>query len=594
MTKDRIEAIENQTSAAWNLVDRLLRIPASLSRVERPDEFVERAAQAAAAALEVDFDIHWFGSRSEPPPPPGPDAVRLMVAQQDATFAAIDLIGREVFSAMIRQLLQHLANDLTHGVDAITNRNIRDAQRALIALLRAESDLGQLAHDATTMCVEQTGAEAGLLLSRYAPDFRVSACTGDWPVATVAMSSWQAAAKSGIEATGAMVHPGELVTCPVAASSPARLVLLLRFPPGDAARYNRFPVLNELARTAAPYLDARRRDKVLTDLLELNHVSVATNTIELYGKVLRTAVDLIPGSGAGTLLTRQNPGEKFEYQAALGFDLQGLRANKLSEASMQAWYGPDDRGWQLGLPRILSRNEVDFEEYGHATTPGCDPLATAYGTIQSSLCLPVLRDGVVMAALNVDNLTDPGAFGNDSINLAYLFGSPLASLLHRQHTHDVLKEAALTDELTGLANRRAFDQAFSRELARAARTGSPTSVLMMDARGFKHINDRFGHDVGDEALVLMARALEKELREADFPARRGGDEFVALLVDTPAAEVAAVARRVQDAISSITIRDDLQLTVDIGLATAPTDGDTPAELLRTADERMYAEKLRAR
>lgn len=588
MSEVRTVTIDKQV---MGLAERLLTIPKTLSQIKDPEEYVERAAQALAEVLEADYTINWRGLPDEPVTPADPNALRLTVDLQEAAFAAIDLTGGHTQVPLVRRTLDHVTADLTYCLDCIAFRQIRDAQRALTALMLSINDIYELAASGTKMWVEQLGAEAGLLLARHTAEFRVLGSAGDWPVDTQAMPSWQAAALRGIQADSAMAHPGDLITCPVSTSSPARLVLLLRCPPGRGSLRNKLPLLNDLARTAAPYLDALRRDGVLTELLELNQASEAINTVELYDRVLKTAVQVIPGSEAGTLLTRQHPGEQFEFQAALGFDLTGLKANPVSEAAMLAWYGANDRGWEIGRPRILTRNDVNFEEYGPATTPGSDTRAAAYDTIQSTLCLPVLRDGVVLAVLNVDNLTDPEAFGSDSIRLAKLFGAPLASLLYRQQTHDLLKAAALTDELTGLANRRAFDQALGRELGRVARKAGHTSVMMMDVRGFKRINDRFGHEAGDEALFLIARALEATLRITDLPARIGGDEFVALLVDTPSAEAALIADRVRRAVAGITIRPGVRLAIDIGLASAPAEGDTASELLRAADERMYAEKL---
>ncbi len=594
MREDGIEPIGTHANMTLSLVERLLSIPSNLGPVDHAEEFVERAAHAAAAALGVDFAINWFGLARESLPSLSSNMARLMVLQQDVSFAAIDLIGREAFAPQDEIVLDHLARDLTLSLDAFTYRKIRDAQRALIAILSDEDDPAELAKNATIMFVEQVGAEAGLLLSQHTSSFGVVASVGDWPAEHDAIADWNSVAQRGIRAGGALAHPGGLVTCPIAASTPARILLLLRFPLGRATRRSRFPVLEELTRAAAPYMNARRRDMVLLQLLELNRAAEDTDTIELYRSVLRTAVELIPGSQAGTFLARHHPGEPFQYQAALGFDLDALRGSTVNEAAMRAWYGPNDRGWRLGQPRILSRDSVDIDTYGAAASPDADPEATAYGSIQSNLCLPVLRDGVVMAALNLDNLTDPQAFGRDSTRLARLFGSPLSSLLYRQHTHNLLQKAALIDELTNLANRRAFDQALERELARAVRTGSQPSVLLLDVRGFKLINDRFGHAVGDEALILVARALEEGLRATDLPARYGGDEFVAMLPETPASEATFIAQRVQGAIANIIIRDDVSLAVDIGIATAPADGSTVKELVRVADERMYVEKLAAR
>ncbi len=594
MRETRAESIQDLTVMRWALVERLLGIPASMRGLEQPEEFVEGVAHAAAAALGVDVVIHWSGLHEEPLPTPGHGTTRLKVLWQEDPFAAIDLVGESRFAPELEDLLRHLAADLTHDIDALTNRTIRYAQRALVGILRAEDEPEVVAHNAVAMVVERVGAEAGLLLSRHTESFSVLAAAGDWSEEPKAVASWQAAAHDGIAAPHALGHPDDLVTCPVASTLPARFMLLLRFPPGGATRRGRYPVLDELARTAAPYLDARRRDLVLTELLELNRVAESTDTVELYAKVLKTAVDLIPGSETGSLLTRNNASGPFEYQAAIGFDLGGLRASTVSEVDMRTWYGPDERGWQLGSPRLLTRDDVDIALHGIRSSPGADPEATAFHSIQATLCLPVLRDGVVMAALNLDNLTDPAAFGRDSINLAHLFGSPLSSLLHRQQTRDVLRKAALIDDLTNLGNRRAFDQALARELARAVRSADRPSVLLLDLRDFKLINDRLGHAVGDEALALVARALERSLRVTDFPARRGGDEFVALLPDTTATEAAVIAKRVQSEIAKLVIDDTIRLHANIGVATAPGDGETAADLLRVADERMYLEKLGAR
>ncbi len=594
MRKPSAEPNHDRTGIRWALAERLLGIPASMRGLQQPEEFVEGAAHAAAAALGVDVVVRWSGLSAEPLPPPDPRATRLKVLWQDSPFAAIDLMGEESFTPEVEALLRHMAADLTHDIDALTNRTIRYAQRALVGILRAEDEPEVVAHNAVAMVVERVGAEAGLLLNRHTESFGVLAAVGAWPEEAEGASGWRAAAHEGITSQHAVGHPGDLVTCPISSTSPARFMLLLRFPAGGAERRGRYPVLDELARTAAPYMDARRRDLVLTELLELNRVSESTATVELYGKVLKTAVDLIPGAEAGSLLTRDSPSDAFEYQAAIGFDLGGLRSSTASEVDMRAWYGPEERGWRLGLPRLLTRADVDIDLHGIRSSPGADLEAAAYHSIQATICLPVLRDGVVMAALNLDNLTDRAAFGRDSTNLAHLFGSPLSSLLHRQQTRDVLRRAALIDDLTNLGNRRAFDQALAREIARAARSTDRPSVLLLDLRDFKLINDRLGHAVGDEALALVARALERGLRATDFPARRGGDEFVALLPDTTATEAAVIGERVQAEIAKLVIHDTIRLHANIGVATAPDDGKTAADLLRVADERMYLEKLGAR
>lgn len=104
--------------------------------------------------------------------------------------------------------------------------------------------------------------------------------------------------------------------------------------------------------------------------------------------------------------------------------------------------------------------------------------------------------GEVLAYLNLENLHDPKAFGEDSLEAARFFATPLATLLHEIRTRKLLEEAALTDPLTGLPNRRAFDRFLEEELKRAERYGYPLALAVMDLRGFKQVNDRLGHAVG--------------------------------------------------------------------------------------------------
>lgn len=158
-----------------------------------------------------------------------------------------------------------------------------------------------------------------------------------------------------------------------------------------------------------------------------------------------------------------------------------------------------------------------------------------------------------------------------------------------------LVETARTDELTGLPNRRAFNEELARALARAARSGEPLSLCVLDLDHFKNVNDRFGHQVGDEVLANAAEVLRVSLREGDLAARYGGEEFAALLPATDSATAYAVAERVRAAIAGAAARPGLQVTVSIGTASATAEADCDAsDLLRRADRALYAAKRTGR
>ena len=153
-----------------------------------------------------------------------------------------------------------------------------------------------------------------------------------------------------------------------------------------------------------------------------------------------------------------------------------------------------------------------------------------------------------------------------------------------------LDEAAKTDPLTGLSNRRAFDAQFDEEFYRAARTKLPLTVMLVDLDGLKGINDDHGHAAGDTALKRVAEVLRSN-RRTDRCARLGGDEFAVLLPNTTAPAAAQVARRLCEAIRAAA-ELDYPVTVSLGLATTPDDGASADDLYHAADGALYSAKRR--
>ena len=155
-----------------------------------------------------------------------------------------------------------------------------------------------------------------------------------------------------------------------------------------------------------------------------------------------------------------------------------------------------------------------------------------------------------------------------------------------------IQRNAVTDPLTGLYNRRLFEETFEKELNRARRYGLPLGIVIVDLHRFKEVNDRYGHPRGDDVLRAAATTLQRALRTSDSAFRIGGDEFAVLLPQTDAAQAIALSRRIE-AVFADTLRP-LQLafavTMDHGVATFPQDGDQTDELIHVADERLYRSK----
>ena len=165
-----------------------------------------------------------------------------------------------------------------------------------------------------------------------------------------------------------------------------------------------------------------------------------------------------------------------------------------------------------------------------------------------------------------------------------------------QKTQAALREASVRDALTGLYNRREYARRLDLEMERSRRHQYPVSLLMLDLDHFKSINDRYGHDAGDEVLREAARHVCLQLRPADFVARYGGEEFIAILPDTAAAAALVVAERIRAAIEGLVVdsHSDLHITVSIGVAGMPDDGRGALELLKAVDHALYQAKAAGR
>lgn len=155
---------------------------------------------------------------------------------------------------------------------------------------------------------------------------------------------------------------------------------------------------------------------------------------------------------------------------------------------------------------------------------------------------------------------------------------------------DRLHETARTDVLTGLLNRRAFEERFAEELDRARRDGRPLTVLIGDLDGFKLVNDRSGHQAGDRALRRLASELGTWRRRTDVAARVGGEEFALLLPGTAEAGGLELAERIRLAVREVFAGDEVPLTISFGIAGFPDRATDGPGVLRAADQALYAAK----
>ncbi len=212
---------------------------------------------------------------------------------------------------------------------------------------------------------------------------------------------------------------------------------------------------------------------------------------------------------------------------------------------------------------------------------------------RSMASLPLFKDEILLGALSVYS-SDLEQYTDDHMRLLETVTRLASDALANAMQHAEAESNALTDPLTGLPNARYLALRFDEEAARARRTDRAFQVVMLDLDEFKNVNDTYGHKSGDKMLREVAHLISGQLREYDFLARYGGDEFVALVQEVVGAQVEELCTRIESAVSkfsmSIGRNRFARVGISVGTATFGIDGETLDQLVAHADNEMYRVK----
>jgi diguanylate cyclase (GGDEF)-like protein len=308
-----------------------------------------------------------------------------------------------------------------------------------------------------------------------------------------------------------------------------------------------------------------------------------TSTLEL-DEVLRRIVD------AAVWLTKAEEG----YLALVDEESGDLHLRAIKTAA-------ENQTRNLYLPTndtLIGRVVETRRPLRTARRPEQKAIKVASGfLVHSLLYVPLVSKEKALGVLGVDNIADPNPFSETEEFLLATLADYATVAIDNAHLYTQIQQTAITDELTGLYNRRGLFELGRREVERSLRFGRQLPLLMIDIDYFKEVNDTYGHLVGDQVLLVLAQRFRRNVREIDIVGRYGGEEFVILLLENDLPTAQMIAERLRHLVSSIPVHTDhgpVNVTVSMGVTAVAQDVRDLPTLLQRADEALYAAKSSGR
>ena len=318
------------------------------------------------------------------------------------------------------------------------------------------------------------------------------------------------------------------------------------------------------------------REKILESLLDLSGRSATRSRPELLGLVMRSALALTGSDGCVVVLSPGRNPERFTLRTDLSEPEQTTQARVGGDAARA---GPH-HGRPVRVADLAIAERVALEDH----CPGVEAGPAIFVPLR-------LRDELP-GYLAVYRGRESGHFDAEDVRLLTMLGAWAAMALENLRLAQNVEKLAVTDDLTQVYNYRFLKSALRREIKRAGRYHQDLALLMIDVDNLKSYNDRHGHLRGSFLLREMAGLFSAHVRSWDLVAKYGGDEFTVILPQTEVQGARAVAERLRSAVEEHTfpLARPGQITVSIGIAAFPADGQTTSALIETADRALYIAK----
>ncbi len=347
------------------------------------------------------------------------------------------------------------------------------------------------------------------------------------------------------------------------------------------------PILRKFIKTQEQEAKILDLNKTLHNLSILYNISQAVNFIDdlkrLISVILDKAIDTI-NAEKGSLMLYDSSDNTLQVKVVYGLKDKKYE-DDINNGLIECRKIPPDSGI---AGKVFTEKKSIITNLG-----GRDPRFDQFSgddNISSLICVPLIAKGECIGIINITNKKNGKLFNKKDLEFVEALANQAAIAVDNAQ----LYELATKDGLTKLYIHRHFYFLLESEIKRVQRYHHVLSLIMMDIDNFKHVNDTYGHLVGDMVLKEIASTIQKTIRHVDIPARYGGEEFTVILPETAALNAVTIAERIRQKISEIEVKVDentiIRPTVSIGISEYPNAADNITELIDWADKALYTSK----